>query len=304
VGAAAAAEQIQNLSYATGMTVERVQALNRIGKEKGLGDLTGSIEKLNVQLGKGEGGPFTEAILRANINPKAGADALYYLEELRKKYAQIPNETERAQKATADLGRRLLDLLPIVLNDRESIADMVAELENSSVVMKGPAIEALLELNDEIHKHGRAWEEVKNKAKEYAGEITLAFLKAVEAAKNIGTPSSPEEWRQWAGEGEWTADQGRKWTGSSGVIGKDAKPPQDILGQRAKDQVCGHSGSAESGFYRDAAIQSQRIRGPFRRPTLTSGHPWAESKRDRRSRCDCGRHETGAAPSDHASERA
>jgi hypothetical protein len=44
--AAEAATQIQNLSYGTGKSVERVQALNRAGQEKGLGDLTGSIEKL------------------------------------------------------------------------------------------------------------------------------------------------------------------------------------------------------------------------------------------------------------------
>jgi hypothetical protein len=49
--AAESAEQIKNLSYATGMTVEDVQALQRLGQERGLGDLTGMIEKLNAQLG-------------------------------------------------------------------------------------------------------------------------------------------------------------------------------------------------------------------------------------------------------------
>ena len=70
--AAEAAQQIQNLSYATGMSVEKVQALNRLGEEKGLGDLTGSIEKLNAQLGKGAGGPFTEAILKAGHHTERG----------------------------------------------------------------------------------------------------------------------------------------------------------------------------------------------------------------------------------------
>jgi hypothetical protein len=125
--AADAAQQIQNLSYATGMSVERIQALNRLGQEKRLGDLAGSIEKLNAQLGKGEGGPFTEATLRAGIVPKQGADAIYYLEQLREHYAQIEDPAVRAQKATADLGRRLLDLLPIVLNDKESFSSLVVE---------------------------------------------------------------------------------------------------------------------------------------------------------------------------------
>jgi hypothetical protein len=155
--AAEAAEQIQNLAYSTGMTVERVQALQRASQEKGLGDLTGTIEKLHAQLG-GEGGPFSEAILGAGITPKAGADAMYYLEELRKHYAAISDPVEHAQKATSELGRRLLDLLPIVLNDKESFADMVAEIERSNAIMKGPQMEVLLQLDEELDKHGRAWE--------------------------------------------------------------------------------------------------------------------------------------------------
>ena len=225
--AADAAEQIQNLSYATGMTVERVQALQRAGKEKGLGDLTGTIEKLNAQIG-GEGGPFSEAILRAGITPKAGADAIYYLEELRKHYAAIPDPAERAQKATGELGRRLLDLLPIVLNDKESFADMVAEIERGNAVMKGPQMQVLMDLDEQIDKHGRAWEAVKLKAKEYAGEVTLAFMKAVEAI----TESSGE---MDSAAGDWTASvgHGKDWTGSYGVFGQE--PAKDTIAERAKE---------------------------------------------------------------------
>jgi hypothetical protein len=229
--ASKAAVQIQNLSYATGMSVEKVQALNRAGQEKGLGDLTGSIEKLNAQLGKGEGGPFTEAILKAGIVPKEGADAIYYLEELRKHYAEISDPAERAQKATADLGRRLMDLLPIVLNNKESFSGMVSELERSSVVMKGPQIEALQRLHEEIEKHERAWDSVKLKAKEYAGEATLAFMKGVEAAQKFLTEHAPDY-----NEGkEWTGSGGHKdWTGSYGVIPRETTNPS-ILADRAKD---------------------------------------------------------------------
>jgi hypothetical protein len=225
--AADAAEQIQNLSYATGMTVERVQALQRAGKEKGLGDLTGTIEKLNAQLGS-EGGPFAEAILRAGITPKAGADAIYYLEELRKHYAAISDPAERAQKATGDLGRRLLDLLPIVLNDKESFADMVSEIERSNAVMKGPQMQVLMDLHEQIDKHGRAWESVKLKAKEYAGEATLAFMKAIEAITG-----SSEQLDNAAND--WSASVGHvnEWTGSYGVFGKET--PKDTIAERAKE---------------------------------------------------------------------
>ncbi len=225
--AADAAEQIINLSYATGMTVERVQALQRAGKEKGLGDLTGTIEKLNAQLGS-EGGPFSEALLRAGVTPKAGADAIYYLEELRKHYAAISDPAERAQKATGELGRRLLDLLPIVLNDKESFADMVAEIEKSNAIMKGPQMLVLMGLDEQIDKHGRAWEAVKLKAKEYAGEATLAFMKAVEAI----TESYDE---MEASQKDWTGSvgHGKEWTFSYGVFGKET--PRDTIGERSKE---------------------------------------------------------------------
>jgi hypothetical protein len=234
--AAHAAEEIKNLSYATGMSVERVQALNRLGQEKGLGDLTGSIEKLNLQLGKSEGGPFTEAILKAGIAPKAGADAIYYLEQLREKYAQITDPSERAQKATADLGRRLLDLLPIVLNNKDNFAKLIDELEHGNAVMTGPQIDALTQLHEEINKHSRAWEEVKNKAKEYAGEVTLAFMKAVEEAHRAMTEMSPEDWKEDAinNPRDWEGSSGKAtdWEWSYGVV--PSGPGRDVFAERSR----------------------------------------------------------------------
>ena len=180
--AADAAEQIKNLSYSTGMTVVQVQALQRLGKEAGVGDLTAKIEMLNIQLGKPEGGEFTEAILRMNIAVKQGAGAVYYLEEIRKKLSEIPTQTERAEAGAAAFGRRLWhDLAPLVMNTSRSITESMGEIENSTAVMTESQMEGLTKLDEELDVHGRAWVGLKNKIGIAAGEITLAFYKIIES---------------------------------------------------------------------------------------------------------------------------
>jgi hypothetical protein len=145
------AEQIKNLSHATGMTVEDVQALHRLGKERGLGDLTGMIEKLNAQLGSSEGGSFTEAILRMGIAIKEGAGATYYLEELRKHYAAIPDATKRAEQAAADLGKRMIhELGPAILNVDQSITEGMESIKMSGALMSESQVDKLKKLNEQI----------------------------------------------------------------------------------------------------------------------------------------------------------
>lgn len=174
--AADAAEKIQNLSYTTGMTVQNVQALQRLGKERGLGDLTGMIEKLNVQLGSKTGGDFTEAILRSGIAPKAGADAIYYLEEMRKRYAAISDEATRAQKVAGDFGRRLFsEAGPLVLNSLESISKQLEAIKTSGALYADVEMKRLLELGAMLDEHGRSWELLTKKMKLAALE-TFNFL--------------------------------------------------------------------------------------------------------------------------------
>lgn len=231
--AADAAEQVQNLAYSTGQTVEQVQALQRLGKETGLGDLNSTIEKLNAQLGDKSGGEFTEAILRMNIAIKEGAGATYYLEEMRKKYTEIPDATKRAEQAAADLGRRLIhELGPIVLNTSQSITEALHEIEKSGATMSSAQIAKLNELDTAIDKHGRTWEWLKNQVKIWTGEATLSFMKMVEAFKQL--PSDPVGWAEYNGDGDWTASVGRKdWTGSSGTFGKGVSDTSELT-KRAK----------------------------------------------------------------------
>jgi hypothetical protein len=184
-----AARQIQNMSYATGMAVEDIQALNRLGQERGLGDLSGTIEKLNIQLGKGGGGDFTEALLRMGIAIKKNVDAAYYIGELRTRYADLTAEIGQnaaAQKMAADLGKRLVGTVgPLVMSTEEGIIEAMRAIKESGAVMSGEQIKGFIELEDKIEKHGRTWLMLKNQIGLAAGEATTIFLDMVDKFNNI-----------------------------------------------------------------------------------------------------------------------
>jgi hypothetical protein len=189
--ASEAAEQIKNLANATGMTVERVQELQRLGKERGLGDMAGMVEKLNVQLGTKAGGDFTEAILRMNIAVKQGGDAVYYIEQMRLHYQDLKKQigdAATAQQMAADLGRRLVRELGPVLMSEESVTKALKEIDKSGATMSDAQINRLLELRKQIEKNGRVWESWKNQLKTISSEVTLAFMQSIIPQNPWNTP--------------------------------------------------------------------------------------------------------------------
>jgi hypothetical protein len=194
--AAEAAENIRNLSNATGMTVEDVQALNRLGQERGLGDLTGTIEKLNIQLGKGGGGDFTEALLRMGVVIKKNADATYYISELRERYAGLTAEIGQnaaAQQMAADLGRRLIGTVgPLVMSTDEGIVEAMRKIKESGAIMTDTQITGLTGLNEKLHEHGRTWEMLKNQIGLAAADATGIFLDMVDKFGHVNLPKPDE----------------------------------------------------------------------------------------------------------------
>jgi hypothetical protein len=168
----------KNASYSTGLTVETVQALERAGKERGLNNLVSLVERLNIQLGSKEGGPFTEALLKSGYDLKGTKDAIHWIEVLHDRYAQIPDATLRAQTAAGELGRRLFhDLGPVVLMD-DNFREFIDTLKKSSAVMSGEAIDALAAHHLEIEKAARGWVGLKNRASEYWSNLEGWVMKA------------------------------------------------------------------------------------------------------------------------------
>jgi len=204
-----AAEQLDNATASTGMMAKELQSLKRLGVESGLGDLSSLIEKLNVQLGSDAGGDFTEAIIRMNIATKDGAGAIYYLEEMRKKYAEIPNATKRAEQGAADFGRRLWhEVAPLVMNSQRSITGSMDEISKSGAIMGDSQLSQLRKWDEAMDSIGRKWEAFKNQAK----------IRAMEMLTGEGmTPSGiKDEMRD--NPGEWEGSVGRTggWEGSVG----------------------------------------------------------------------------------------
>jgi hypothetical protein len=179
-GLSDAAEQTQNLAYSTGMTVERVQALQLAGKLSGLGDLTGKMERLNVQLGKGEG-DFIDALRNAGISRNADTDVLDYLEQLRSQFIKIESPIARTQKAASVLGTRLMDLVPILVNDKENFIALIREIENGGAVMSGKTIDNFLQLDMAIDSNTIKWEMAKNSAKGFFAELLSQDLNQLNA---------------------------------------------------------------------------------------------------------------------------
>ena len=175
-GMAESAERITNLAASTGMTVEAVQALERLGKEAGLGDLVSKIERINIQLGKGEG-DFVDAIRAMGIALRPDGDAITYLEEFRLKLADIPNRTEAAQIGAAAFGRHLWhELAPLVMNTSKSITGSLDDITKSGAVMSADTIDELIKLDNQIDEQGRKWEVLKRKVELAALGIVNAFL--------------------------------------------------------------------------------------------------------------------------------
>lgn len=174
-----AAERIINLSYATGMTVERVQALQRLGEKRQLGDLVTTIERLNVQLGSMEGGDFTEAILKTGIAIKQNADAIYYLQEMRRHYVELTEQigsNAAAQQAAADLGVRLFKQLgPLVLNTEEDIVRALQKIQDHGAVMSKDQIQNLAGINEKLKDQEDRWIALANVVKVQSSKI-VGFL--------------------------------------------------------------------------------------------------------------------------------
>jgi hypothetical protein len=112
MGAEAAdqAKRLQNLSTQTGLSVQKLQALEQIGKEAGLEGLSLSktLGMLNQQLGSAEGGDFVKAMVDAGValedtNGRA-KNVVELLDDMRGVLNAVEDPTKRAQQAQAAFG--------------------------------------------------------------------------------------------------------------------------------------------------------------------------------------------------------
>lgn len=196
--AADAAERYQNLSAQTGLSSQKLQALNQIAREAGLEslDLGRAIGQLNQQLGSGKVGDFEKAMKAFNIQlvdtatgkPK---DALQLLTDLQGVLAAIPDPTERAQTAQAALGGRLRELIPLLVNAEKPLTDLVDEMERTGPVVDKVTEKNLLKFDAALDKAGRAWETLKTGIASGIGSILGALTEYEVQWTRIGTMMIP-----------------------------------------------------------------------------------------------------------------
>lgn len=247
--AASAAEQIQNLSYTTGLTTTAVQALQLIGQQTGIGDFTHTISRLNKELGSFEGGEFVDSLLKMKI-PLSDVegktiDAFEALARMKDELAKIPDPTARSMEAAASLSNRLHSLLPLLLNTSINIRDMKKAYEESSAVIQNSQMAALLKLDEEIDKHGLAWIGLKNTVGRAAAEITLSAMKAFESLSRlpmIGPTFFGTSLPTRGASGEWAAPEDPFGGINVGVI------PPGLASPPRPDKVQGMGNSAGVGL--------------------------------------------------------
>jgi ABC-type transporter Mla subunit MlaD len=175
------AEQITNLSLRTGIGVERVQSLQKAAELMGVSGETvvSAVSKINLELGKfGTGGEFTKGITSLGISLEDASGkakpAVELLSELRTKLLDIEDPSERAQVATAVLGRRNQELVPLLVSAKENLFDLAKQLEDTGAVMDKVAIDQAMKLDEKLDLLSARFAKVKTVAKEAAVGTALA----------------------------------------------------------------------------------------------------------------------------------
>lgn len=179
IDAGQAAERIQNLSLVTGLSVEKVQALERLSKESGVGDLFDSLQRINKELGRPEGGEFTKGLLRIGIDPGQIADGTDAIAKLKDQLDQIPDRTEAARVANAALGKGYEGLRAIVLNTSLDFRKLLSELEKDPMFRTGAAQDAAASLDDEVDKLSRTFVRMKTEGEDAAVVLAGPVLKSI-----------------------------------------------------------------------------------------------------------------------------
>jgi hypothetical protein len=170
-------EHLKNLSAQTGLSVQQLDALQEIAKEAGLEglDLGRTIGMLNEQLAKGNG-DFVDSLQAMNIElidtatgkPK---DVVKLLDEMRTKLLALPEGAVRTQAAQEALNGRLRELIPLLLNSKISLEDMIKKLQEMGAVISLEAEGNLLRFDERMDNISAAIKVAKTEITETVAAI-------------------------------------------------------------------------------------------------------------------------------------
>ena len=189
---AEAYEQLENLSYQTGISVGDLQAFKRIAEECGVPavDLGRVIGKLNEELGRPQTGEFEKALEAMGIEMTdlatgAPKDVVTLLDEMGERLRAIEDPAVRAQVANQALGGRLRELIPILMQCEGGIAAQIAAMREAGVVWDDATQNKLRKLDAALDLVGRAWTALKTQAMEAIGAVYEKLVLFVEGMSKV-----------------------------------------------------------------------------------------------------------------------
>lgn len=177
------ADELDETSQKTGISVERLQELGYIAKQTGtdLETITGANAKLirSMDSAKEGTGAQAEAFKKLGISVKDSSGNLRnsqdVFQEALTKLGGMSNETERDAAAMALFGKSAQELNPLIKTSAEELARLTDEAHKNGAVMSDKAVAGLAALNDTV-------DGLKSGLKGIAGEIAATFAPVIQTA--------------------------------------------------------------------------------------------------------------------------
>jgi hypothetical protein len=241
---AGVADGLQEMSDKTGLSVEKLQELNYVGKQVGTDTdtITGSMAKMirNMASAKDQTADYAKKLQEAKKSGKgindiqmgtaaqafqnlgiSVTDASGHLRssqdvfsEAINKLGQIPNETERDAAAMAIFGKSAQELNPLIKAGSDEIAKLTEKAHEVGAVMSDETVQGMGDLNDSL-------DSLKDGFKGTLGTLATAFLPGIKGL----TESA----------GGYLKDFAAIVKGSNGDLGKMASGVGQLLGQIVND---------------------------------------------------------------------
>lgn len=153
------ADELNDLSKATGVSVEQLSRLNFAAQQSGadLESITGGIRKLNLAIAEAAGNAKSDAALAfealgISVEDASGrlksADEVF--SEVADKFAKYRDGANESEIANALFGKSFQKLLPLLNEGSEAIAEMGARADELHLTISGDLARAADEFNDRM----------------------------------------------------------------------------------------------------------------------------------------------------------
>lgn len=197
-------ESLENLSAQTGISTQRLQALQQMQREAGMEgmDLSRIIAQLNAQMGKGEG-EFLKTIKAMGIAVEDSGgqmrDAFDVLSDFGVALKGIQNPSEQAMVAMAALGPRAREFVAMLLRMQGSLKDVADQMQREGIGYTEEAKRQFGQIDSDLDRINRKWQIWLTALKQSAGYLVthvgpLQGLFVEEATKTqpqMGPPLPP-----------------------------------------------------------------------------------------------------------------